>query len=142
MTTSFRSFRSAEVRADHDGIRADLLGSHSEALRIFEELIPLTSVVKLSDDDAFWLYPGGLLLRGLRLRSEVEQANLRSARLQWAVVGWPGNSGHTSLTLSHSVMTRSNRSLANRSRCFERWPEISRPRSDITRTAFACSGLG
>ena len=32
---------------------------------------------------AFWLYPGGLLLRGLRLRSEVEQANLRSARLQW-----------------------------------------------------------
>ncbi|MGO4857211.1 carbohydrate kinase family protein [Arthrobacter sp. 2MCAF14] len=39
-------------------IRTDLLGSHGEALRIFEELVPLTSVVKLSDDDAFWLYPG------------------------------------------------------------------------------------
>ncbi|MBB6406717.1 carbohydrate kinase [Arthrobacter sp. AZCC_0090] len=39
-------------------IRADLLGSHGEALRIFEELVPLTSVVKLSDEDAFWLYPG------------------------------------------------------------------------------------
>ncbi|GAA4049553.1 carbohydrate kinase [Arthrobacter methylotrophus] len=39
-------------------IRTDLLGSHSEALRIFEELVPLTTVVKLSDDDAFWLYPG------------------------------------------------------------------------------------
>ncbi|MEZ2391155.1 carbohydrate kinase [bacterium RCC_150] len=39
-------------------IRTDLLGSHHEALRIFEELVPLTNVVKLSDDDAFWLYPG------------------------------------------------------------------------------------
>ncbi len=39
-------------------IRTDLLGSHGEALRIFEDLVPLTSVVKLSDDDAFWLYPG------------------------------------------------------------------------------------
>ncbi len=39
-------------------IRTDLLGSHGEALRIFEELVPLTSVVKLSDDDAYWLYPG------------------------------------------------------------------------------------
>ena len=39
-------------------IRTDLLGSHGEARRIFEELVPLTSVVKLSDDDAFWLYPG------------------------------------------------------------------------------------
>ena len=39
-------------------IRTDLLGSHGEALGIFEDLVPLTSVVKLSDDDAFWLYPG------------------------------------------------------------------------------------
>lgn len=39
-------------------IRTDLLGSHSEALGIFESLVPLSSVVKLSDDDAGWLYPG------------------------------------------------------------------------------------
>ncbi|WP_425864779.1 carbohydrate kinase family protein [Arthrobacter sp. TWP1-1] len=38
-------------------IRADLLGSHHEALSIFEELVPLTNVVKLSDEDAAWLYP-------------------------------------------------------------------------------------
>ena len=38
-------------------IRAELLGSHHEALSIFEELVPLTNVVKLSDEDAAWLYP-------------------------------------------------------------------------------------
>ena len=32
---------------------------------------------------AMWSSPGALLLRRLRLRSEIEQANLRSARLQW-----------------------------------------------------------
>ena len=32
---------------------------------------------------AVWSAPGALLLRGLRLRSPIEQANLRSARLQW-----------------------------------------------------------
>jgi fructokinase len=39
-------------------IRTDLLGSHAEALGIFESLAPLCNVVKLSEDDAGWLYPG------------------------------------------------------------------------------------
>lgn len=38
-------------------IRPALLGSHAEALQIFEELLPLTDLVKLSDEDARWLYP-------------------------------------------------------------------------------------
>lgn len=38
-------------------IRPALLGSHAEALSTFEELIELTDVVKLSDEDATWLYP-------------------------------------------------------------------------------------
>jgi fructokinase len=39
-------------------IRPALLGSHAEAKVTFEELVPLTDVVKLSDEDAQWLYPG------------------------------------------------------------------------------------
>jgi fructokinase len=39
-------------------IRPALLGSHAEALQLFEDLVPLTDVVKLSDEDALWLYPG------------------------------------------------------------------------------------
>jgi fructokinase len=38
-------------------IRPALLGSHAEAKAIFEDLVPLTDVVKLSDEDAKWLYP-------------------------------------------------------------------------------------
>jgi fructokinase len=38
-------------------IRPALLGSHAEAKAIFEELVALTDVVKLSDEDAQWLYP-------------------------------------------------------------------------------------
>jgi fructokinase len=38
-------------------IRPALLGSHAEAKAIFEDLVPLTDVVKLSDEDAQWLYP-------------------------------------------------------------------------------------
>jgi fructokinase len=38
-------------------IRPELLGSHHEARTIFEDLVPLTDVVKLSDEDAVWLYP-------------------------------------------------------------------------------------
>ncbi len=38
-------------------IRPALLGSHFEAKTIFEELVPFTEVVKLSDEDALWLYP-------------------------------------------------------------------------------------
>jgi fructokinase len=38
-------------------IRPALLGSHFEARTIFEELVPYTEVIKLSDEDAQWLYP-------------------------------------------------------------------------------------
>ncbi|MDD1477846.1 carbohydrate kinase family protein [Arthrobacter sp. H16F315] len=38
-------------------VRPALLGSHTEATAIFEELAALTDVVKLSDEDARWLYP-------------------------------------------------------------------------------------
>ncbi|SDP63600.1 fructokinase [Arthrobacter sp. ok909] len=38
-------------------IRPALLGSHFEAKTLFEELVPFTEVVKLSDEDARWLYP-------------------------------------------------------------------------------------
>lgn len=38
-------------------IRPALLGSHAEALQTFEEFIELSHVVKLSDEDAAWLYP-------------------------------------------------------------------------------------
>jgi len=38
-------------------IRPALLGSHMQAKATFEELVPLTDVVKLSDEDAQWLYP-------------------------------------------------------------------------------------
>ncbi|MFJ4226201.1 carbohydrate kinase [Paenarthrobacter nicotinovorans] len=39
-------------------IRPALVGSHAQAKTTFEELIPFTDVVKLSDEDAHWLYPG------------------------------------------------------------------------------------
>ncbi|MFJ4169770.1 carbohydrate kinase [Paenarthrobacter sp. NPDC089714] len=39
-------------------IRPALLGSQAEARISFEDLIPFTDVVKLSDEDALWLYPG------------------------------------------------------------------------------------
>lgn len=39
-------------------IRPDLLGSHAEAKAVFEDLVTYTDVVKLSDEDAQWLYPG------------------------------------------------------------------------------------
>ena len=56
-------------------IRPALLGSHTEAKAIFEDLLPFTDVVKLSDEDAHWLYPGSspddvasrLLQHGARL---------------------------------------------------------------------------
>jgi fructokinase len=38
-------------------VRPALLGSQFEARTIFEELVPFTEVVKLSDEDAEWLYP-------------------------------------------------------------------------------------
>jgi len=38
-------------------IRPALLGTHGEARHTFEDLVHLTDVVKLSDEDAEWLYP-------------------------------------------------------------------------------------
>jgi fructokinase len=51
-----RSHRECMVTYDPN-IRPALLGSQAEALSIFEDLVPLTDVVKLSDEDAAWLYP-------------------------------------------------------------------------------------
>jgi fructokinase len=42
-------------------IRPDVLGSHAEARTTFEDLVHVTDVVKLSDEDARWLYPGQAL---------------------------------------------------------------------------------
>lgn len=51
-----QSHRQCMVTYDPN-IRQALLGSHAEARSTFEELVPLTDVVKLSDHDAHWLYP-------------------------------------------------------------------------------------
>jgi fructokinase len=51
-----QSHRECMVTYDPN-IRPALLGSQSEARSIFEDLVPLTDVVKLSDEDAAWLYP-------------------------------------------------------------------------------------
>jgi fructokinase len=61
-----QSHRECMVTYDPN-IRPALLGSQAEALRTFEELVPLTDVVKLSDEDAAWLYPG------LRLEDAAER---------------------------------------------------------------------
>lgn len=55
-----QSLRGCLVTYDPN-IRPALLGSHAEALGLFEDLVSLTDVVKLSDEDAQWLYPGALL---------------------------------------------------------------------------------
>ncbi|WP_309105801.1 carbohydrate kinase [Arthrobacter sp.] len=52
-------------------IRPALLGSQAEATALFEELVPLTDVVKLSDEDALWLYP----------RKQLEEAAARILQL-------------------------------------------------------------
>ena len=50
--------RGPECTITYDpNIRPALLGTHAEARRTFEELVHLTDVVKLSDEDAEWLYP-------------------------------------------------------------------------------------
>lgn len=40
-------------------IRPALIPPHRESLAAFERIVSLTNVVKLSDEDADWLYPGG-----------------------------------------------------------------------------------
>ena len=60
----------------------------------------------------------------------------------FAASAGPAKSGQISRTLSHNVITRSNRMRANCRRCFVVLPLMSIPRSAITRTALACNGLG
>jgi fructokinase len=52
-----QELRSECVITYDPNIRPALLGLHAEAQHTFEELMQLTSVVKLSDEDAAWLYP-------------------------------------------------------------------------------------
>ena len=39
-------------------IRPDIIGDHAQAQRTFEATARLANLVKLSDEDAAWLYPG------------------------------------------------------------------------------------
>jgi fructokinase len=55
--TVLRQLRSACTITYDPNIRPELLGTHAESRSIFEELVHLTNVVKLSDEDAQWLYP-------------------------------------------------------------------------------------
>ena len=52
--------------------------------------------------------------------SSVVARGAGSGMLQWTARGCAGNSGHTSRTRSHRVITQSKRWPANSSRCFER----------------------
>ncbi len=42
-------------------IRASLIGTRDDVLSSFEETVRLSTVVKMSDEDAAWLYPGSSL---------------------------------------------------------------------------------
>lgn len=53
---AMRELDAAEVTFDPN-IRPALLPEHGEAVRRFEETAALATVVKLSDEDAHWLYP-------------------------------------------------------------------------------------
>jgi fructokinase len=55
--TELQQLRAACTTTYDPNIRPDLLGTHAESRSIFEELAHLTNVVKLSDEDAQWLYP-------------------------------------------------------------------------------------
>ena len=56
-------------------IRPALLGERDDAVRTFESIVPLCTIVKMSDEDAAWLYPGvamsEVLVRVLSLGAEV-----------------------------------------------------------------------
>lgn len=52
-----RACGAAEVTFDPN-IRPALIGPHAQAFRAYEQTAALASVVKLSDEDAAWLYPG------------------------------------------------------------------------------------
>ena len=62
--------------------------------------------------------------------------------LQCTSSGCDGNSGHTSRTRSHSVITMSKRCATNSSRCLVRFALMSMPRvASCTRTAFGMQRL-
>src|SRR5262249_23608991 len=63
------------------------------------------------------------------VRSKASESPPRggAALLQWSGARWPGTSGQTSRTRSHSVTTASNRRRANSLRCLERRPARSMP---------------
>lgn len=52
-----RNSRAQEITFDPN-VRPALLGSHDAAFPIFEATARMSTVVKLSDEDAAWLYPG------------------------------------------------------------------------------------
>jgi fructokinase len=54
---TLQELRSECIITYDPNIRPALLGTHAEALHAFEELVHLSTVVKLSDEDAEWLYP-------------------------------------------------------------------------------------
>jgi fructokinase len=64
-------------------IRPALVGSHESAVTAFEETAALADVVKLSDEDAEWLYPGSdvdeVLLRVLELGADLAVCTLGAA---------------------------------------------------------------
>jgi fructokinase len=111
-------------------IRPALLGSHHEAKTTFEELVPLTDVVKLSDDDALWLYPGtplediasqilglgaGLVVittgsAGSLLSTSATQLSIPAVRTQVADTIGAGDSYMSALI--HGLLNRSSEGLA------------------------------
>ncbi len=87
-------------------IRPDLLGSHREALSLFEEIVPLTSVVRMSGSDARWLYPNKTLEdaashllalgTGLAVITRVAQGSLMATRhIQLSVPAIPSTVADT-----------------------------------------------
>ncbi|MCS5497202.1 carbohydrate kinase [Cnuibacter physcomitrellae] len=56
--TLFAAERARSLLSLDPNIRPALVGDHADALARFERLAGLADVVKLSDEDADWLYPG------------------------------------------------------------------------------------
>lgn len=54
-----RALRDATGLVSYDpNIRADLMGDHAEAVARVERFVALSHIVKASDEDIAWLYPG------------------------------------------------------------------------------------
>ncbi|NKG19936.1 carbohydrate kinase family protein [Paeniglutamicibacter terrestris] len=112
-------------------IRPALLGSQAEACSIFEDLVPLTDVVKLSDEDAAWLYPTldaqGVAARILRLGAELvvvtmgaqgsllatTAAELHVPAVSSVVADTIGAGDSYMAALIHGLLDRGRRELSN-----------------------------